>query len=147
LPGVIDTNILLYAANSDAAEQSAAREVLLGIGRAADAWYLTEGIVYEFLRVATHPKVFPSPLAASDAISFVDVLIRRDNVHVLSAGTAHWSILATLLAELTHPSGNLMFDIRTIALMREHGVGRIYSTDTDLLQFAGVEVVNPLRRR
>jgi len=27
---------------------------------------LTEGIVYEFLRVATHPKVFASPLLAAD---------------------------------------------------------------------------------
>jgi len=29
--------------------------------------------------------------------------------------------------------------------MREHGVGRIYTTDTDFLQFEGIEVVNPLR--
>lgn len=147
MPGVIDTNILLYAVNTDAAEHDAARELLLRAGRVADAWYLTEGIVYEFLRVATHPKVFPSPLGAEAALSFVDVLIRRDNVHVLSAGTAHWSILASLLAEIGHPSGNLMFDIRTVALMREHGVGRIYSADTDLLQFRDIEVVNPVKRR
>lgn len=147
MPGVVDTNALPYAANSDAPEHGAAHDLLLGVGRAADAWYLTEGIVYEFLRVATHPKVFAAPLAATEALSFVDALIRRDNVHVLSAGPAHWSILASLLAELSHPSGNLMFDIRTVALMREHGVGRIYSTDSDLLQFEGIEVVNPLRRR
>jgi len=29
--------------------------------------------------------------------------------------------------------------------MREHGVARIYTADTDLLQFSGIEVVNPWR--
>lgn len=113
----------------------------------ADAWYLTEGVVCEFLRMATHPEVFASPLDAKDALRFVDVLIQRDNVHVLAAGAAHWSILAELLAELTHVSGTLLFDVRTFALMREHGVGRIYSVETDMLQFAGIEVVNPFRAR
>lgn len=145
MPGVVDTNVLLYAANSDAPEHAATRELVEGIGRTADAWYLTEGIVYEFLRVATHPKVFVAPLGAAEAFSFVGVLLRRDNVHVLTAGTEHWAILENLLGEMSHPAGNLMFDIRTVALMREHGVGRIYSTDTDLLQFAGLEVVNPVR--
>lgn len=147
MPGVIDTNLRLYAANGDALESKPARELLLGVGLGRDAWYLTEGIVYEFLRAATHPKVFSAPLTAEEALSFVDALIRRDNVHVLTAGPAHWSILTGVLAELGHPSGNLMFDIRTVVLMREHGVGRIYSTDTDFLQFDGIEVVNPIRRR
>lgn len=54
-------------------------------------------------------------------------------------------MLATVLAGLTHPSGNLFFDVRTAVLMREHGVRRIYTTDTDFLQFDDLEVVNPLR--
>lgn len=145
MSGVVDTNILLYGANSDAAEHAAARELLSAIGRTADSWYLTEGIVYEFLRVATHPKVFPAPLLARDALAFVSALLGCVNVHVLTAGESHWSILGEVLAELTHPSGNLMFDVRTVVLMREHGVSRIYTTDADLLQFSGIDVVNPLR--
>ena len=68
-----------------------------------------------------------------------------ENVHILRVEGSHWSLLAALLAELTHPSGNLFFDVRTVVLMREHGVRRIYTTDTDFLQFPGIEVVNPLR--
>jgi predicted nucleic acid-binding protein len=37
------------------------------------------------------------------------------------------------------------FDIRTVVMMREHGIRRVYTTDTDFLQFSGVEVINPLR--
>jgi predicted nucleic acid-binding protein len=67
-------------------------------------------------------------------------------VPVLRAEEARWSLLADVLAELNHPSGNLFCDVRTVVLMREHGVRRIYTTDTDFLQFAGIEVINPLRR-
>lgn len=64
---------------------------------------------------------------------------------MLVATAAHWAILPDVLAGLTHPSGNLFFDVRTAVLMREHGVRRIYTVDTDFLQFSDLEVVNPLK--
>jgi hypothetical protein len=145
LPGVIDTNVLLYGANSDAAEHARAREFLAEIGTSSDSWYVTDGILYEFLRVSTHAKVFPSPLTWREALDFLRPFIDADNVHILHVEESHWTLLGKVLAELTHPSGNLFFDIRTVVVMREHGVRRIYTTDTDFLQFGGIEVVNPLR--
>jgi toxin-antitoxin system PIN domain toxin len=143
--GVVDTNILLYGVNEDAPEHGAAHRFLERIGQVADPWYLTDGIVYEFLRVATHPKVFPQPLTWRDALAFVEPLLDADNVHVLQATDQHWALLADVLGTLTRPSGNLFFDIRTVVLMREHGIRRIFTTDTDFLQFAGIEVHDPLR--
>jgi len=137
--------VLLYGANGDAPEHGAARAFLSAIGRTADPWYLSEGVLYEFLRVATHPKVFPQPLAWREALDFLLPLLEIDQVGVLGAGDGHWALLAEVLSDLTHPSGNLFFDVRTVVLMREHGVRRIYTTDTDFLQFSGIEVVNPLR--
>jgi toxin-antitoxin system PIN domain toxin len=145
VPGVIDTNLMLYGANSDAPEHVRAREFLAGIGASSDSWYVTDGILYEFLRVATHARVFPRPLTWREALEFLQPFVDADNVAILRGDDAHWSVLATILGELTHPSGNLFFDVRTAVLMREHGVRRIYTTDTDFLQFAGIEVVNPLR--
>jgi len=137
--------VLLYGANGDAPEHRAARAFLSAIGRTADPWYLSEGVVYEFLRVATHPKVFPQPLAWREGLDFLVPILEIDQVGVLRAGDSHWALLADVLADLTHPSGNLFFDIRTVVLMREHGIRRIYTTDTDFLQFRDIEVVNPLR--
>lgn len=145
MSGVIDTNVLLYAANSDAGEHAAARKFLAEVGRESGPWYVTEGILYEFLRVSTHPKVFPSPLVWRESLQFLRVFVDADNVRVLAAEEGHWSLLGDILAELTHPGGNLFFDVRTVVLMREHGVRRIYTTDTDFLQFAGIEVLNPIR--
>jgi toxin-antitoxin system PIN domain toxin len=136
----------LYGANRDAPEHPAAREFLAAVGTRRNAWYVSEGILYEFLRVATHPKVFPEPLTWREAMTFLIPFVEADNVRILGAEERHWMILPDVLATLTHPSGNLFFDVRTVVLMREHGVRRIYTTDTDFLQFSGIEVVNPLRR-
>jgi toxin-antitoxin system PIN domain toxin len=143
--GLLDTNVLLYAVNQDAPEHAAAHALLMRIGQSVDPWYVTDGILYEFLRVSTHPKVFSSPLTWSDAITFVRPIVDADNVHLLQATDRHWPLLEQVLGTLVHPSGNLFFDVRTVVLMREHGVRRIYTTDTDFLQFEGIDVVNPLR--
>lgn len=145
MAGLIDTNILLYAANQDASEHPVALRFLEDAARSPESWYLTEGIAYEFLRVATHQKVFPQPLSWEDALSFLEQLSALRNFQWLVAGERHWEMLREILGALTHPSGNLFFDIRNAALMREHGLKRIYTTDTDFLQFPDLDVINPLR--
>jgi uncharacterized protein len=143
MAGLIDSNILLYAANRAADEHAAASRFLAGAARSADRWYLTEGIVYEYLRVSTHHRVFDRPLTWREALAFLQPLLGSDAFAVLTAGDRHWGVLATELARLKHPGGNLFFDVRTVVIMREHGVRTIYTTDTDFLQFRDLEVVDP----
>ena len=69
--GIIDTNILLYGPNQDAEEHRSATNFLHRTISSRDAWFLTEGICYEFLRVATHPKVFDRPLVWKEALHFL----------------------------------------------------------------------------
>jgi uncharacterized protein len=145
MAGVIDTNILLYAANRDAGEHPAAVAFLRAAAKSGEPWFLTEGILYEFLRVATHPKVFHRPLDWRQALTFLHPFVDDANFLILTAGERHWILLETLLEQLTHPSGNLFFDVRTAVLMQEHGVREIYTTDTDFLQIPGLKVINPLR--
>jgi uncharacterized protein len=145
MPGIIDTNILLYAANSDSDENHAAVKFLSAAATSPEQWFLTEGIIYEFLRVSTHPKVFPKPLDWKEAMRFFRPFVETSNFLILTADERHWSLLEEILPALTHPSGNLFFDIRTVVLMREHGIREIYTTDTDFLQFPQIKVINPLR--
>ena len=144
MAGVIDTNLLLYAANTNAVEHPQARNFLLAAGQSSDSWYLTEGILYEFLRVSTHPRVFPRPLNWKEALRFLQPILGSSRFGVLQASDRHWLIVEEVLAGLTHPAGNLLFDVRTVVLMREHGVRDIYTLDTDFLQFPGIRVMNPL---
>ena len=41
-------------------------------------------------------------------------------------------------------AGNLAHDAHTAALMREHGIRRIYTRDTDFHRFPFLEPVDPL---
>ena len=41
------------------------------------------------------------------------------------------------------PSGNLMHDAHTAVLMREHGIKRVYTRDTDFHRFPFLEPVDP----
>jgi toxin-antitoxin system PIN domain toxin len=145
MAGVIDTNLLLYAVNKDADEHAAAARFLRQAVASREPWFVTEGIVYEFLRVATHYRVFPRPLDWKAAVGFISALLQAENVLVLTAGERHWLCLEEVLAGLAHAAGNLFFDIRTAALMREHGIREIYTTDTDFLQFGAIQSINPLR--
>ena len=143
---VIDTNILLYAANQGCPEHHACRRFLLETAAAGDTCFLPENVIYEFLRVVTHPRVFPRPLRASEALKFLDALISVANFRVLSATQKHWKCLHALVEELGQPAGNFFFDVHTVALMREHGIRRIASADTDFTKFEGLNVVNPIRQ-
>jgi hypothetical protein len=145
MSGVIDTNILLYAINRDCPEHDPARVFLEGTRRGPGHYYLTDGIAYEFLRVATHPRVFPHPLRAADALHFIELLAGSPGILWLAVADGHWTTLRALLAQLHHPAGNLFHDLRTAVLMRANGIRRIYTADVDFLQIPGIEVVNPLR--
>ena len=126
MSGIIDTNILLYAVNLDCPEHSAAREFLAAPDLLHGPCYITEGICYEFLRVATHPRVFATPITAAQALDFLESLVGDGRIHLL------------------HPAGNLFFDIRTAALMRDSGIRTIHTADRDFLQFPGIEVIDPV---
>ena len=145
MAGVIDTNVLLYAANKDAEEHPAALRFLYDIAASSRPWFLTEGILYEFFRVSTHARVFEQPLTWKESFRFIKPFLLSHRFGILMGGQDHWAILEKVLGELVHPSGNLFFDIRTVAVMREHGVREIYTTDTDFLQFKDIKAINPLK--
>ena len=121
MPGLVDANLLLYAANSVADEHAAAAGFLHAAGTSPDSWYLTEGILYEFLRVATHPKVFPRPLSGQQAMEFLKPFLTVPAFSITAPGERHWSVLERMVEEMTHPAGNLFNVIRTVALSRLTG--------------------------
>jgi len=141
---VVDTNLLLYAVNPDTVEHERARE-LLEDWRAGDRqWFVTWGIIYEFLRVATHPRVFPLAIALPDARAWISALLAGRADNVLVATDRHASVLAELVASHPRLKGNPIHDLHIATLMMEHGVPEIRTADTDFHQFGFLRVVNPL---
>ena len=85
---VVDTNVLVYAADQDSPLHGRCRELLEGWRRQASAWYLTWSILYEFLRVSTHPRVFRAPWSAVQAWEFVEVILDSRGLGLLAPASA-----------------------------------------------------------
>ena len=140
---VVDTNIFVYAADEDSPFHERCFELLETWRRQASAWYTTWAILYEFLRVTTHPRVFRVTWPAARAWAFVEAVIASPGLRLLSASDRHAEVAAQVFRELPHLAGNLMHDTHTAILMREHGVRQIYTRDTEFHRFPFVEPVDP----
>jgi toxin-antitoxin system PIN domain toxin len=141
---VVDTNVLIYAADQDSEFHAPCRALLEQWRRQSSPWYLTWSICYEFLRVSTHPKVFRKPWRLAGAWQFLDVVLAAPTLSVLLAGDRHIEVLRETLAEFPHLRGNILHDASTAVLMREHGIQRIITRDNDFHRFSFVHVVDPL---
>lgn len=143
---LVDSNILVYAANRDCEEHAGALTAVEGWLSGPVSWVLTWGIIYEFLRVATHPRIFRRPLTARQALAFLDPLLTSDLVTVLGPTPRHESLMRTTVREFGRPAGNIFHDLHTAVLMREHGVPEIMTGDEDFRRFPFLIVTNPVRR-
>jgi toxin-antitoxin system PIN domain toxin len=137
----VDANVLLYAVNRDDPNHPAARRWLerrlTGNDPVGFAWV----VLLAFVRIATHPRVFPVPLTATEAIAVVEEWLSQPSAVVLTPTPRHLGILSGLLAP-SGTGGNLVTDAHLAALALEHGAG-IASFDRDFLRFPGVELIVP----
>ncbi len=140
----VDTNVLVYAADTSAPEHAACRTLVDSWREGALPWYATWGVLYEFLRVITHPRVFRRPWNARAARAFIDALLQSPGFGVLEHTPRHAAVAAQTLGEIPALRGHLLHDAHTAILMREHGVRRLYTRDTDFHRFPFVEVIDPL---
>lgn len=141
---VVDTNVLVYAADEDAPLYGACRSRLDGWRRQQGPWYTTWGVLYEFLRVVTHPRVLRRPWTMKKAEEFVDCLLASTTLTLLVETDRHAAVLRQVVHEVPDVSGNLMHDTHTATLMREHGIHRIVTRDTDFRRFPFLEVIDPV---
>ncbi len=140
---LFDTNVLLHAADEHSDVSLACRKRLDDARLDAVPAFLTWSVCYEFLRVSTHPSVFRSPWTAAEAWSFLEKLLTAPGLEVLVATPRHEAVLAQTLGELPNLRGNVWHDVHTAVLMREHGVSRICTRDSDFRRFPFLSVLDP----
>jgi toxin-antitoxin system PIN domain toxin len=142
---VVDTNIFVYAADGDSPFHVACRDWLEHRRQRPDAWYTTWAILYEFLRVTTHPRVMRRPWNAREAWAFVQGLLASPGLSALVPTQRHADVAEQVIGELPHLTGNLLHDAHTAILMREHGIRQICTRDADFHRFPFLEVLDPLQ--
>lgn len=140
----VDTNVLLYAANADSAFHEPCLRRLEGWRRDPSPTFLTWNVCYEFLKNATHSRVFPVPWEAGPAMRFLQALLASPGFTLLTATPRHEAVLEQTLAELPGLRGGVLHDLHTAVLMREHGISQICTRDRDFHRFPFLTVVDPL---
>lgn len=139
---LVDTNILLYAANRTCAEHARAKKWLEGQLSGNETLGLGWNVLLGFIRVSTRRGVFEVPLGPAAAMDFVDALLDAPCVTVIHPTARHAIVLRGLL-EKTGTAGNLTTDAHLAALAIEHNA-EVCSTDADFARFPGVRWTDPL---
>ena len=137
-----DVNLLLYSVNEAFPQHQAAKEWWDDALSGAEPVALIHVVMLGFVRLATHRKVFSSPLTIDQAIEVVDSWIAQPNVRITAPPETHWEVLKTMLKS-GNAGANLTTDAHIAAMASEYGM-TVYSNDADFARFPGVEIVNPL---
>lgn len=140
---ILDANLLLYARNTADPRHERAADVVQGALNGPRRVGLPWQTLTAFLRIATHPRVFPSPLTPGAAAEQVEEWLAAPAAWVPVPTPRHGELLLGLVRghRLT---GALVSDAHLAALALEHGVA-VWSTDADFARFGGLSWHDPLR--
>ncbi len=143
MSSTLDTNILVYSADSASPFHTKATELLEQVAAGPDLTYLLWPVIMGYLRISTHPSIFRSPLTTNIAQSNINDLLFRPHIRTAGEPDNFWQTIHQLSQE-TPASGNQVPDLHLVALMRAHGISTIWSHDRDLRRFSGIQVRDPL---
>lgn len=138
---LVDVNVLLYAIDTESPHHRSAHRWLTAALNTPGSVGLTWTVLIAFVRLATNPRVWPSPLTPAEALDHVELLVDAPGATLLEPTGRHASILRGLLTE-SGTAGNLATDAHLAAIAVEHGVG-VCSFDTDFDRFRGVRRTEP----
>lgn len=142
----LDTNILVYARRRETEHHRAARALLAHLSGGSEPWALPWPCVYEFLRVVTHPRVFDPPSDLRTVLEDLSSLLDSPALELLGEGTNHEEHLFEQV-DAAGAGGNLAHDAHIAALVHEHGVRELWTTDRDFSRFPGIRTRNPFSER
>lgn len=139
----LDTNVLLYSVNESDPASDAAFELVQRLARGPELVYLFWPVVMGFLRLSTKPELIESPLSPTEALELIAGLAERPHVHTPGEAPGFLSVYRETSSPGTR--GKDVTDAHIAALMRQYGVGLIYSRDRDFRRFDGIRVLNPFQ--
>jgi len=138
----VDVNVLLYASDTSSPKHAEAIRFLKQRASDPDLFCIAWPTLIAFLRIATHPRIFAEPLSPDDALGNVESLLSLPRVRLLSEGEGFLEVYREVTARFP-VRGNLVPDAHLAALLRQHGVRRLYTVDRDFRKFDFLEVADP----
>ncbi len=140
----IDTNIFLYAHYSDYAEHKVVSSFLQDQIKQCRSFYLGWQVVYEYLRIVTHPLLLKKPISAKQGAEDMQVYIDDPRCVMLQETRDHLRTYFEIIRTIPHAQSSFVHDIHYATLLKEHAVDEILTCDTDFKKFDFLKVINPL---
>jgi toxin-antitoxin system PIN domain toxin len=138
-----DANLLLYGSDEGCAFHARAMAFLSGRSKDSDIMCLTWPVLMAYQRIATNPSIFTNPMSAATAWGNIRKLLGLPRTRVIQETDSFAADYAEV-AQLACVYGNLVPDAHIATILRQHGVRRFYTANTDSKKFDFLEVVNPL---
>jgi toxin-antitoxin system PIN domain toxin len=138
----LDVNILLYASDRTSDRHVRARDLLESCAAGPEILCLTWPTLMSYLRIATHPRIFATPLSPDEALGNISALIGLPHVRAVSELEGFLGAYKHVGGEMP-VRGNLVPDAHVAAILFQHGVRTIYSNDRDFRKFQSLDVRDP----
>lgn len=137
-----DANLLLYAYDQSSPFHEQAGTWCVQVMSGPAPVILLPAVVFGFVRISTHPRVFHEPLTVTEAASHVRSWLARRHVQLHEMLPEDVESALKLL-EAAGTAGNLTTDaqIAAVALRLD---AEVHTADLDFGRFPGVRFVNPL---
>jgi toxin-antitoxin system PIN domain toxin len=137
-----DVNVLLYASDASSPVHAQARSFVEQCAKGNDLWCLTWLTLMSFLRIATHSRIFTTPLSPEEALGNVRALVGLPQARVLSEAEDFLDVYSGVTGSFP-VRGNLVPDAHLASLLRQHGVRTLFTRDRDFRKFDFLEVRDP----
>lgn len=138
---LVDANVLLYAVDLSAKDHAVAKAWLDRALSGHETVLMPWICLLAFLRISTHPGIYPDPVRTEQALDLVAEWRARRNVVVPAPGRDHLATLRDMLVA-TGTGGNLVNDAHLAAMALEHDA-TVVTFDNDFARFPGVRWRHP----
>ncbi len=137
-----DSNLLVYAANSDAPECPPAREFLISLQARHDVAVCELVLVEVYLKIR-NPRILTQPFGAAEAVSFCQAFRGNPNWMLLEHAPVMLDVWR--MAERPDFAVRRFIDARLGLTLRHHGVTEFATSNVkDFQGFGFARVWNPL---
>jgi toxin-antitoxin system PIN domain toxin len=138
----LDVNVLLYASDRASDRHLRARGFVESCAAGPEILCLAWPTLMSYLRIATHPRIFSAPLSPAEALGNVSALLGLPHVRALSELDGFIDAYKHVAGDLP-VRGNLVPDAHIAAVLFQHGVRTLYSSDRDFRKFQSLDVRDP----
>ncbi|HKF77835.1 MAG TPA: type II toxin-antitoxin system VapC family toxin [Candidatus Dormibacteraeota bacterium] len=130
---LLDVNVVLPAHRADHPDHATTRAWLDALLSSGNQFGVPWTVWWSFLRLSSHPRVFPVPTPAAEAFEFIAALRAQPGHIPVEPGDQHLDCLRRVCAG-GEASADLLPDAVLAALAVEHG-GEVVSFDRDFARF------------